>query len=146
MDASRLPWPQRLTAIDGLSDHESWFNFNPPARPADIASLLQRLVPAMATGAAALSAAQIAIAVERHRQRTGEVPKTLDGLESSQSRAMSDPYSRGPLRYKVMAHSFVVYSVGSNRRDDGGNLARDTSRSPATGVGPAFDVGIEVKR
>ena len=144
MEATRLPWPQRLTAVDSL--REGMLNLDRPGRSSDVKPLLQRLVPLMANGIGATSAARTAVAVERYRQRTGSLPKALDDLESDQRGAMNDPYSGEPLRYKMTANSFLVYSVGSNRRDDGGNLAEDPSRIPAKGVGPTFDVGVEVKR
>lgn len=143
MDASKLPWHQRLSAMDGL--REGMLNFDRPGRSNDVKPLLQRFVPLMAAGNAALSAAQIAIAVERHRLRTGNLPETVGDLESNQS-ASIDPFSGEAFRYRVTANSFVVYSVGSNRRDDGGNLAQDPARIPARGAGPTFDVGVEVKR
>ena len=138
------PWPQRLTAVDSL--REGMLNLDRPGRSSDVKPLLQRLVPLMANGNGAISAARTAVAVERYRQRTGSLPKTLGDLESDQRGAMNDPYSDEPLRYKMTANSFVVYSVGSNRRDDGGNLAEDPSRIPAKGAGPTFDVGVEVTR
>jgi len=144
MDATRLPWPQRLTAMEGL--REGMLNLKRPGRSSDVKPLLQRLTPLMANGIGAISAARMAVAVEGHRQRTGSLPKALGDLEPDRRGAMNDPYSGEPFRYKVTANSFVVYSVGSNRRDDGGNLAEDPSRIPAKGVGPTFDVGVEVKR
>jgi hypothetical protein len=144
VEAARLPWPQRLTAMESL--REGMLNLDRPGRSSDVKPLLQRLVPLMADGIGAISAAQTAVAVERYRQRTGSLPETLGSLESDQRGAVNDPYSSEPLRYKMTVNSFVVYSVGSNRRDDGGNLAEDPSRIPAKGVGPTFDVGVEVKR
>ena len=57
------------------------------------------------------------LALLRHRQVQGTFPETLDGLRSLN---LVDPFSGQPLIYHPKRHGFVLYSVGWNRKDDGG--------------------------
>ncbi|MCW3052043.1 MAG: hypothetical protein JWN14_1213 [Chthonomonadales bacterium] len=53
-----------------------------------------------------------------YRQREGHFPITLSLLAPS---APSDPYIHQPLHYRQTAKGFLLYSVGTNLIDDGGN-------------------------
>ncbi len=62
------------------------------------------------------------LAVFRFKADTNQLPKTLDELVSAgylQSIPM-DPYSSGPLVYKLTEDNFELYSVGEDFSDDGG--------------------------
>jgi len=62
------------------------------------------------------------LAILRYKADTGQYPESLDKLVSAgylQSVPM-DPYSDGPLVYKVTEDNFTLYSVGENFVDDGG--------------------------
>jgi hypothetical protein len=63
-----------------------------------------------------------ALAVERFRvTHTNALPGNLDQLAPAYCNAVpADPYDGKPLRYKTHGGSYVVYSVGSDGRDDGG--------------------------
>lgn len=71
--------------------------------------------------------------VERYRQEEGVLPKTLKELLPEYFDELpADPYSEGPLRFRVVSESYVVYSVGSNRIDDGGyDFEADESLPPS---------------
>ncbi len=71
---------------------------------------------AYARGDAYLSAFQSLMRVLEFRAAQGRWPKSLAeaGAEGT------DPFDGQPLRYKAEGDSARVYSVGSNRRDDGG--------------------------
>ncbi|MCW3100597.1 MAG: hypothetical protein JWL77_6215 [Chthonomonadaceae bacterium] len=53
-----------------------------------------------------------------YRQREGHFPPTLSLLSPT---APSDPYIHQPLHYRRTEKGFLLYSVGSNLIDDGGN-------------------------
>jgi hypothetical protein len=53
-----------------------------------------------------------------YRQKEGHFP---DALASLSPAAPSDPYTNQPLRYRRTEKGFLLYSVGSNLTDDGGN-------------------------
>ncbi len=89
----------------------------------------------------------IACALERHRLQTGALPENLEALA---------PYSPGPLpldvitgkpmRYKRTAEGqFLLYSVGWNEQDDGGEAVLNQQRTETDAtkgdwVWPAYPV------
>ena len=75
-----------------------------------------------AKDAARLRAARVALAVERYRRTRGPLPETLSDLVPDFLDAVpQDPFDGEPLRYKRLEVGYVVYSVGPNEADDGGN-------------------------
>jgi len=58
------------------------------------------------------------IALLAYRRREGRFPETLTLLSPV---ASSDPYIHQPLHYRRTEKGFVLYSVGTNLTDDGGN-------------------------
>jgi hypothetical protein len=74
-----------------------------------------------------------ALAVLQFKLDSGQFPNTLNELVSTgylQSVPM-DPYSDGPLVYKVTEDDFTLYSVGVDFKDDGGALKlAHTSKPP----------------
>lgn len=66
--------------------------------------------------------ARIAIALERHRLETGSLPPNLDPLISvNPDLPVTDPFSGNRYIYKTgSADTYQLYSVGSNRTDEGG--------------------------
>jgi len=65
----------------------------------------------------------VALALERHRLRHGEPPARLEDLDTDLSPVPAvDPVDGAALRYRrEEAGSFVLYSVGLDGRDDGGD-------------------------
>ena len=63
-----------------------------------------------------------ALAVERWRlAHNSNVPNSLAELVPDYLSAVPiDPFDEQPLRYKKLAHGYVVYSIGSDFTDDGG--------------------------
>lgn len=119
-----LPWPQRLEPFRDV-------DLGPFGELND-ARAMQRYAAAMsvrqeARNAALVRSARIAIAIERARasNATAEIPKLMD------------PYSGEPMRVKRDDLSYVVYSVGQNRRDDGGHATLDVTFRPVrAGLSP----------
>ncbi len=58
------------------------------------------------------------VALLAYRHREGHFPAALALLSPA---APSDPYLRQPLHYRRTENGFVLYSVGKNLIDDGGN-------------------------
>ncbi|NQU10585.1 hypothetical protein HQ590_07340 [bacterium] len=68
---------------------------------------------------ARLRCARAAVEIERRRLATGSLPADLgQGLPP-------DPFAGQPLRYKKLAKGYVVYSVGKDGKDDGGDAKQD---------------------
>ena len=110
------PWPHRLDAFRDM-DTGSFGerkDMMTTQRYAVAESVRQE-----ARNTALLRSARIAIAIERDRaSQAGSIPKLID------------PYSGEPMRVKRDDLSYVVYSVGQNRRDDSGHATRDVSFRP----------------
>ena len=64
------------------------------------------------------------IAVQRWRLVHGSLPENLEEAvrETGIQGVPIDPYSNGPLRYRVIGGEPVIYSVGSDQKDDGGTV------------------------
>ena len=62
-----------------------------------------------------------ALAVERHRLATGQIPQTLDELVPSFMPSVPlDPFDGKPLRFRHLDQGYVVYSVGQDLTDNQG--------------------------
>lgn len=74
---------------------------------------------------AAADLARLAIALERYRLAHGEFPETLAALEPQFIAKLPHDVMNGqPLKYRRTADgSFILYSVGWNETDDGGEVA-----------------------
>ena len=64
----------------------------------------------------------------------GDMPRFLDAVPL-------DPFDGKPLRYRELGTGFVVYSIGPNRRDDGGKEWKT-----GVGFGADYDVTFVVER
>ena len=121
--AQREPW-KRKQAIETA---EARYNTS------GILSILNWLTPPSARlivinlqGMARMQVARTALAVERYRLATGQLPEDLSELVPSHLEEIPlDPFDGRPLRYKKRDGGYVVYSVGPDGTDDGG-----TERQP----------------
>jgi ABC-type Na+ efflux pump permease subunit len=89
-------------------------------------------------GRAELRCAVVALAAERFRRRHGRWPGRLDELTPDfLERVPADPFGGAPLRYKKLADGVVIYSVGPDERDDGGDV-RSAANTERTGKDLGF--------
>jgi len=87
---------------------------------------------------ATCEAARTALATLRYRARHGRLPENLQALAPGFVKSVPpDPFDGKPLRYRKKADGFVIYAVGEDGRDDGGDTERP-NRLPA-------DVGFRVR-
>jgi hypothetical protein len=119
--ALELPYPARFAACQQLAAITN--------QPSRLFVLSRMLLPALggfhireADHVARVRVTTAALAVERFRvTHTNALPGNLDQLAPAYCNAVpADPYDGKPLRYKTHGGSYVVYSVGSDGRDDGG--------------------------
>ncbi len=69
-------------------------------------------------------AACAVLAIELHRRRTGSFPAKLGEVGPMLlPRVPVDPFDGGPIRYALVAGKPVLYSIGVDRKDDGGRVA-----------------------
>jgi hypothetical protein len=67
-----------------------------------------------------------ALALERYRVTRGTLPDNLMELSPVfLDNVPEDPYDGHPLRYKKLVKGYVVYSVGEDGKDDGGDEKKD---------------------
>jgi hypothetical protein len=90
--------------------------------------MLKGLFPAISMARHATIRSQVnaesmsaALAVIRYQRQHGHLLKSLEELVGKYlERIPADPFADQPLRYLPQADNFVIYSVGVNRVDDGG--------------------------
>jgi hypothetical protein len=58
------------------------------------------------------------LALLQHKQSRDAFPDTLEALMLSD---IIDPYSAEPLRYKAQGQDFILYSIGPDKKDNGGS-------------------------
>jgi hypothetical protein len=85
--------------------------------------------------------AAVALAVERRRLARGSLPESLGQLVPDYLSAVPvDPFDGLPLRFKRTDRGFAVYSVGEDRKDDGGK------EEPRKKQGETYDLVFRVER
>ena len=106
---------------------------------------LSRHGQSVARELALIRTARTIVAIEQYRRANAErIPENGNALSNIQA-PLIDPFSGQPLKILQTSTGYVVYSVGTNRRDDGGRAV--TVPPPPAGRQPAEgppDVGISV--
>jgi hypothetical protein len=78
----------------------------------------------------------VLLAAERYRLAHGRWPESLEALVPEfLPKVPTDPYDRKPLRLRRLDDGLVVYSVGPDGKDDGGNLNRQNLLAPGSDLG-----------
>jgi hypothetical protein len=92
---------------------------------------------------AELRCAAVALAAERYRLAHGSWPESLEQLTPRfLAKVPLDPFDGKPLRYRRLADGVVVYSVGLDGKDNGGQVDRKRTAAPGTDLGFfLWDVG-----
>jgi hypothetical protein len=134
--ATQLPPPENMAAAKAVDDRvrhaPRWCVITRMLLPA----LDKALVKAVRCDAK-IRDAQTAIAVERYRLANGKLPDRLGELSPTFLPAVpAAPFDGKPLRYKLLAKGYVVYSVGEDREDNGGTEknAKGLSYVPGTDI------------
>jgi hypothetical protein len=121
--AAEAPFPERLM----LARQANAAALSPPNK---LLIFSRMLLPALGKAiqrdgehAARIRTTQTAIAIERFRRaHSGNLPGDLSDLVPTYIALLPrDPFDGQPLRFKRLASGYVVYSVGSDLRDDGGS-------------------------
>jgi hypothetical protein len=110
--------PQPLTALSGPLD-----NFQ------KLAIWFHRTLAFLRCGIAA-------VAMERYRLAHGRWPERLEGLVPAYlSKIPIDPFDGQPLRFRRLKDGVIIYTVGEDRQDDGGQRVRIKAGEPDADVG-----------
>jgi hypothetical protein len=118
--AARLPLHERWEAFEAIGDRS-----RARQRRCVLATRIwggQTLRPFEVAGSAHLRVGLTALAVERFRLEMRRCPESLGELVPAYLEVvLDDPFDGVPLRYRRLDGGYVVYSVGENGVDDGGN-------------------------
>jgi hypothetical protein len=141
LEAASAPWPDRIDAIVA-TDAGALLGFAFGSGDVDRGRFEQEVRNAI-RALAVNRAMRIAVAVERYRRDHGErLPNDLQALVPTYLPAVPvDPFTGKDMRLAKDSGGYIAYSVGSNRRDDGGDVTvgwRDGDRS-------APDPGIRIR-
>lgn len=142
IETTQLPPHQRQSAIDAINAKID--------KIPKIYILLRAVMPALSRYAiidiriiAQLRTARTALAIQRYRLATGNLPDTLSDLLPTYLEAIpKDPFDDKELRYRKLETGFVVYSIGEDGTDDGG---KERPRKPPRPSGPT-DVTFIIQR
>lgn len=146
VSAAELPFPNRAQVMRQMT-------FTAP--PSKLYIVSRMILPALsspylrdADESARLRSARAVVRVERYRNaHGGAVPPDLVSAAGSDP-ALSDPYTGKPLCYLKLERGYLVYSVGTDLRDDQGGGVGDHERrnnNSNTKKSPT-DVGLKVAR
>jgi hypothetical protein len=132
------PWPERIDAVVDARGRP--FPYRDPNWRANVRSLVEFAANQLAM----TRAARAVVAIEQHRRDHAEqVPASLERLVPRYLPAVPvDPFSGQSLRLREDGRGYTVYSLGRNRRDDGGQL----DPVPGGSGMSALDVGLRIVR
>ena len=124
VQASKHPFPESLDLAraieDGMRKLPAW---RTPVTRYVVPALL-RTFTECGRDVAYMRTAQVALGVERFRLATGTLPETTSQLVPVHlSSLLEDPFDGEPLRYRLTTNGYIVYSIGQNRKDEGGKKA-----------------------
>jgi hypothetical protein len=144
VEAAKLPPEQRAEEINRIDQSVRQSS----------ALLVRVLMPAITNVSeserrqqANLRCAIAALAVELYRIKHARWPETLEAVckESLLPAVPTDPFDGRPLRYKLLADGLLIYSVGTDGVDNGGNINRE--RPMDEGVDQGFRLwSVEARR
>lgn len=117
--AMATPYPQARAQFDELDRRTSLPDFK-ESNPilAELLPSLSRASFISARSDGARRAASVVSQLKAFRQQHGSYPESLDGLGGSD--AVFDPFTQQQFRYQRVGDDFMLYSVGGNGVDDGG--------------------------
>jgi hypothetical protein len=133
VEAARLPVEQQQEKFDQIV-----------AELRDQGILVRLLTPADAKQVegnrrrvAQMRCAIAAVAAERYRRTHGDWPASLDALvaDGLLKQVPADPYDEAPLRYHVRDDRILIYSIGTDREDNGGTFDNKAGSTRGTDVG-----------
>jgi hypothetical protein len=117
-----LSLDRRFHAEDAREEH----HFSQLAYFICISSVEDRLFDRVTETHALQRVTEVALALRLYRKGHGRYPEDLQALAPKFLPSVpSDPYDGKPLRYRKLQKGFKVWSVGGNRKDDGGVKVRD---------------------
>ena len=147
-----VPCPARLQLSDAVSrkiararDYrkgEPW----PFTMSGLLLTSLGKVFEKVAVHSAHCRAAAVSLALEQHRRQNGSLPESLHVLAPEWiGQIPSDPFDGQSLQYRRSSPGYVVYSVGPDKEDNGGQAKGDARKIPVQ-ENPPYDITFTVDR
>ncbi len=131
-----LPPHEQRAAFQALAQKYGSRSSTRTAFAALLVPALQRMCDASLRSLAELRCGIVALAAERYRMAEGHWPDKLEALVPTfLDQVPTDPFDGKPLRFKHLKDGIVIYSVGPDETDDGGNIDRSRYAAPGTDLG-----------
>jgi hypothetical protein len=128
IEASRRPYDEQAAAFRAVprpKDSDRKYLFTNL-----LTFAVERVFDAGLRGRGELLAVAAGVACERHRQRTGRWPDSLEAIPKDILPAVpTDPFTGKAVTFRRLADGVVVYSIGPDGQDDGGRFA-EASATP----------------
>jgi hypothetical protein len=122
-----LPAEEQQAAFERLENESK----NLPFASRMLVPAILRIATVCLTARARFRCASAAIGCERYRLARGGWPSSIEQLVPQFiARPPTDPFDGKPMRFRLEHDHVVLYSVGENRRDDGGRTEILTHGSP----------------
>jgi hypothetical protein len=128
--AAEAPWPARIDEIVDTS--VEYFNLDVPFSP----ERMRQFVSSLVTSLAVIRSLRTVVAIERYRRSHEEqLPASLTDLVPAQLASIpDDPFTGRPVRYVRAEDGYVVYSLGVNRTDEGGEVGVQLASGSDSGI------------
>jgi hypothetical protein len=135
IEARQLPTPQRVGAMEPV-----WGAIEEDAKHNRMRLGTWIVLPVLgwedeqATDLLAqMRAARVALAVERYRLANGKLPDAVQELAPNYLDSLPlDPYDGKLIRVRALEKGFVAYSIGKDRKDNGGKANTETHEYDVT--------------
>jgi hypothetical protein len=135
VEAAKLPPPKlraKFRELDGELDSRQ--------QPTVVRFLVPpfgQVIRAYSLSQAQLGCAGVAVAAERYRRDQGRWPESIAALVKAGllKEVPTDPFDGQPLHWRPLPDGIVIYSVGPDEKDDGGNLDRKSPPREGTDLG-----------
>jgi hypothetical protein len=132
VELAKLPVEQQTKGFKEFNPMDKAF----PFLLRDGRESLSRLANGFHNSQTALRCAIAAVAVERYRRSHGRWPREFSEVVPAQLREVpKDPFDGKPLRFRGLEGGVVIYSIGPDAEDNGGNLARTLPPEKGTDLG-----------
>ncbi|HIJ73057.1 MAG TPA: hypothetical protein HPP83_03040 [Candidatus Hydrogenedentes bacterium] len=124
-ETAELPYAEAVLKLAELDMEIQALPFTKPLSRM-LLPALTRASEAQARHEAVIGLMQVGLALELYYAEHGTYPDTLGAIAPELGGAVpSDPFTGAPFQYKPEAETFLLYSVGPNRIDDGGRHYAD---------------------
>ncbi|MFA5864902.1 MAG: hypothetical protein WC975_09465 [Phycisphaerae bacterium] len=127
LTAARKPWPVVFDAMQSFQPTGIFGN----------TLVLAKVAITFGRNLAKARSICVAVMIERYRLAHGKLPEKLSDLVPAYTQAIPmDPFTGKDLLYRHDKDSYTVYSVGDDRKDDGGIVDLQPTGKQAMGPGP----------